>query len=751
MAFLAPYMLWGVLAAGIPVALHFFYRSRYRTVPWAAMKFLLASIEQTSRRLRFQELLLLCLRVLVLVLLALALSRPSGSSAGRGARGDAVDAVFLIDNSLSMGARAGAAPPGEGGDDYKAALRQLAGPGGALTCFDRARAAALAVLANLPPHSTVQVYSCADRAALLGPRVPSQLDQARPVIEQLAPSALGTDFLPAAVAAAEALVRGPSPNKELYLFSDMQRSGFDAQAAALKSKLEEVHLKASVHFVHCAAAQTKNVALVGITPQTILRTGERADFAVLVRNTGGKPLNNLTVSLEIDGKAKERQTQLLAAIGAGETRAVVLTAYLDRPGRHVLTAAVKPDDLEGDNRFDQVVHVSDRVGVLLVDGAPDPSERRKSASYHLGHALDPSGGLPVALTTPERVAPRDLGGKELCILVNVRLESDRREEGGALTPEFVRALGGFVQEGRSVMIFAGDRVDAEPYNRLLFAQQRLLPYRIEKVLSSPEDRPWTLDRATAAGEPFGRFRQDEGYASIDRMEARRILALGAPKADDRTLLEESRVLIRYNDGRPAIASRRRPGQGEVMLFTTSVNDPAWSDWYVARAFVPFVQVALHHLLDGRPQAFNRTAGEPILWQAPVSESENAYDLLTPDGGRVRLGYPTVTAGRALLTAPDVTRAGLYRIVPAGRDAADESPLFAVTPNPNETEDLQTLAPAQIDGRIGFAGVHVTAADDGAVFSGAERLKQEWTVWLLVGLLVLVLGEMALAWYCGRGW
>src|SRR5437763_17008055 len=103
MSFLAPYMLWGALAAGIPIALHFFYRSRYRDVPWAAMKFLLASLEQTSRRLRFQELLLLLLRVAVLLVLALALSRPMGSASGRGAGGDAVDAVLVIDNSLSMG------------------------------------------------------------------------------------------------------------------------------------------------------------------------------------------------------------------------------------------------------------------------------------------------------------------------------------------------------------------------------------------------------------------------------------------------------------------------------------------------------------------------------------------------------------------------------------------------------------------------------------------------------------------------
>src|SRR5882724_10693453 len=107
MAFLAPFLLWGTLAAGIPVAIHLFFRSRYRTVPWAAMKFLLTSVEQTSRRLKFQELLLLLLRVLVLTVLAVAFARPISSVVRGAGRGDSVDAVFVIDTSYSMEANDG--------------------------------------------------------------------------------------------------------------------------------------------------------------------------------------------------------------------------------------------------------------------------------------------------------------------------------------------------------------------------------------------------------------------------------------------------------------------------------------------------------------------------------------------------------------------------------------------------------------------------------------------------------------------
>src|SRR5947207_1697576 len=43
-----PWLLLGGLAAGIPVALHFFFRSRYRVVPWAAMEYLLTSSDRAE-------------------------------------------------------------------------------------------------------------------------------------------------------------------------------------------------------------------------------------------------------------------------------------------------------------------------------------------------------------------------------------------------------------------------------------------------------------------------------------------------------------------------------------------------------------------------------------------------------------------------------------------------------------------------------------------------------------------------------
>jgi hypothetical protein len=759
MSFLAPYMLGGLFACGIPIALHFFYRSRYRTVPWAAMKFLLASIEQTSRRLRFQELLLLILRVTVLALLALALARPS-TTAARGGQGDVVDAVLLLDTSLSMAARDGVAPPNPGDDPYLSALKQLAAPDGTVRRLDRAKAAALAVLAGLPAHSTAQVITVSDRATLLGPQTPSHLDQARQIITDIDASHLGSDLLPGVSEAMATLRRGQSPNKELYLFSDMQKRGWEVQAASLTDKLKELHGFARVHVIHCAVRTPDNAAIVSITRQSSLRTGERADFAVLVHNTGAGTLRNLRVSLEVDGKTAERDTRPLDELNPGETRAVLLTGLLDRPGRRILTARIKSDDLDADNRFDQVIVVHDEVGILVVDGAPNERDPQNAGSFFIQHALN----LPAKATTAERAAPRLLANKELCILVNARLEPSGKNEGGNLSPEFVKELAAFVRDGHALMIFAGDHVEPESYNRLLHEQYRLLPSKISRMAEAPADKPWTLDRQSAESHPFAKFREEASYAGIDRVEVRRFLELEQP-AEPAGSLDERRDLLRYSNGAPAIATRKRPGEGEVMLFTTSVSDSRWTEWFVTRFFVPFVQVSLNYLLQGQPQAHNRIAGEPLHWQAPRAGTARAYDLVRPDGEHVRLGYPETVAGRPLVIAEDTAKAGLYRILAADRqkqpeanvdadartDSEPEGVPFAVAPDVRDSEQLQPASVEDIDNQLGFKAAHLIAGEEGGLFGSAERMKDEWTMWLLATLFVLVVGETVLAWFCGRAW
>jgi aerotolerance regulator-like protein/VWA domain-containing protein/CARDB protein len=783
MGFLAPAMLWGAAAASIPIALHFFFRSRYRTVPWAAMKFLLTSIEQTSRRLRFQELLLLLARIMVLVLLALALARPMTTASGGAGKGDAVDAVFLIDTSYSMGAMDGAA-----------------------TRLGRAQAAAQNVIDQLPPHSTVQIITCSDRSVLLGPRSPSNLDHAKDIVKETALSHLASDLVPGLAEAVGAIERGQASNKEFYLFSDMHKLGFEQQGSAVVKTLQEIKKKAAVYFVRCGRSKPKNVAVIGITPQSgIPRPGERVGFAVLVKNTGTEPVRDLKVSLMVDDNARTKETQAVGTLGPGETRAVTLTGKLDKAGLRILTALAEYDDLEADNRFDQVILVRDQVNVLLVDGANNEKEPEKSAGYYLEHALMPVKEadkakyyLQIQKVSPRLASPARLANQDLCILVNVGLKANPKQPAEILPADFDDELAKFVREGHGLMIFAGDHVQPEPYNKVLGDDLGLLPLKIKGFLDAPVKSPLLVNRNSVGLPAFWKFKEDDYYKNMDFVEVYRSLELEEPskgkekeeeqekeheKENDKGKSDEFKkapkakqrgavhVVMRYANGRPAVASRE-VGAGEVMLFATSADpgfkadspNPTWTNWPKEPMYVPFMDVALSHLLHGQTQTYNLIAGQTLRWY-PKEKEEKAYSLLHPDGRLERLGLPQKVRGQKMVTATDLSRAGIYHILatappratepeaapPDAAQAKEKGIPLAVIPDLRESENLDTLTAEQLDDRLGFRAIHVIAGDNTTTFSEVERFNREWTMWILALVLFVFLGEGLLAWWCGKAW
>jgi hypothetical protein len=854
MGFQGPFVLMGILGAAavaVPVVLHFFFRSRYRTVPWAAMRFLLTSVEQTSRRLKLQEILLLLLRMTLLALLTLALTRLVAPSlyqvaatvllyllpvAGTGfviallvffgdrwlnasrlltfavlcgvllllgaqfavalfgvsllptfLSGDVfraaswnepVDAVFLIDNSMSMGVREG--------DE---------------TRLDRARAAARDVLDRLPPYSTVQVVVCADRAANLGPRVPANLDQARTIIDNIQLTHLATDLLPGAREAQKVIERRQLPNKELYVFSDMQKNGWERQSSALAETLRQVGKQATVHLVRCETRKkVDNVAITGITPEAgIPRPNERVGFAVMVKNTGKETMRDLQVALVLDGNTKERETHSIRSLAAGDTRAVTLSARMGDAGLHVITATVKSDDLEADNRFDQVILVREAVKVLVIDGALNREEPARSSSYFLLHALVPVAEgqkrqfhIQPLLLTPREAVPEALHKQDLCILTNVAVKPDPKQRHQHLSPEFLDELNRFVREGHGLIIFAGDQTRPADYNDVFFKHYRLLPFPVTGLIERPPDEPLHLNRNTAGLAVYQRFKEDKVYELFNQVRVWQSLALkdpsapaarkGAGKDNARDLKAPENssspvtVAFRYDDGQPAVVANKVDG-GEVLLFTTS-SDPGWRPdatdvtWtnlpLLFNCWVPLVHETVNHLLPRQTQNYNAVAGRPLTWPAPRQEASKAFVLYQPDGKKRRLGLPTVQGDRPLLVLDDLNVAGVYRLVavnpaPEEQDIVNDPVLveemrqgkaklgrpLAVTPDTSESADLESMTDDQLDTLLGFPVVHTTPGVDAAGRTEVGRSQLEWTVWLLLAVLVVLAAEGLLAWFCGR--
>ena len=96
-------LLYALAAAGVPVVIHLLNRRKYREVPWAAMRFLLAAIRKNRRRLRIEQWLLLAIRTLIILLVVSAMAKPFLESFGAVIAGQRTHKVIVIDGSLIDG------------------------------------------------------------------------------------------------------------------------------------------------------------------------------------------------------------------------------------------------------------------------------------------------------------------------------------------------------------------------------------------------------------------------------------------------------------------------------------------------------------------------------------------------------------------------------------------------------------------------------------------------------------------------
>src|SRR5258708_1408586 len=105
----------GAAAISIPVIIHLINSKRYKVLPWAAMRFLLAAQKQTRKRMRIEQLLLLLCRMLILAMIVFAMASVmpwaeeiwANSGIGKWGPGKKIGHlrthhIFVIDASLSM-------------------------------------------------------------------------------------------------------------------------------------------------------------------------------------------------------------------------------------------------------------------------------------------------------------------------------------------------------------------------------------------------------------------------------------------------------------------------------------------------------------------------------------------------------------------------------------------------------------------------------------------------------------------------
>jgi hypothetical protein len=305
MGFLQPLALLGLAAVGIPPLLHLLDRRRPPVVPFPAIRYVVATEREHSRRLRLRNLLVLLLRMLVIVCIVLAAARPVVPWArGRGHEPTAVGLV--LDNSPSAGAVFEGEPH-----------------------WDRLVSVARGIVARVTGDDALWVATASGALDRL-----SAAD-ARDLLDTLGTSAIRMDVVETVRRLDAMLAQAPQARREIVVLSDGQASAF---AGALQ-RTEAVVL---------VLEPAPSVANRGIDSVRIERVAG-SDLARVAVSVGGQGDRSAVVLRQGD------RTLARAVAGPGET--AVLEARL-APGWHALRVEVDPDELRVDDRQWVVMHMS---------------------------------------------------------------------------------------------------------------------------------------------------------------------------------------------------------------------------------------------------------------------------------------------------------------------------------------------------------------------------------------------------------
>lgn len=316
-SFLQPLALVALAAAAIPPLLHLLGRRQPRTVTFPAVRYLVATELEHSRRLRLRHLLLMLLRTAVIVLLVLAAAQPvTRAPVGRGHPPTAM--AIIVDNSMSSAA--------------------VTADGQALDALiARAR-------------STLERLTADDRLWLVladgVPRRSTPMDAAG-VLDSLTPWPVRLDVAAAARAAAATVSREDRAVAEVVVFTDAQRTAFTAgEAVKVRTLIWRSPPPPPNRAIDSAFA----------TPR-VWRNG--GSVVVVLGGTGDDPA---AVRAVLGAREVARG---LAAPG----ERVVLRTRAPGTGWSAARVELDPDELRLDDRWWLAVHAAEPAAVSVADGA----------------------------------------------------------------------------------------------------------------------------------------------------------------------------------------------------------------------------------------------------------------------------------------------------------------------------------------------------------------------------------------------
>lgn len=703
MGFMHPAILWGLLAASIPIIIHLIFKRRFRAVEWAAMKFLLEVVQENRRRLKLKELLLLLLRILAIVLLVLSVARPFSleKSMARHLARENREIYVIVDDTASM--------------SYKADK---------LSHFETAKEVVRDFLERLSLNDRVSLTLLSD---LRGDAALAKLDQnPTNALRALGKAAEGRAAV-RGIKVVEALWRTLRGEKSalkpvVLIVSDFRKPDWEldsTQAIEVGRMLDEIENKPELTLINVAGRDEPNVGVIELAAdKSVIAETLEVSFRVSVKNFGATPATTAIRFWNDKSLVNSREN---VSLRSGETRTEVFKQRFGTEGEVRISASVNQDNYVLDDARHLAASVVKNLDFLTV--APAPPFGRQNALADLRKIVDVRQGetgnrLSVYDTAYLPRLPEELTRLEkysVLAVSNHNLFDDVEK----------RLLAQYVNNGGVLLFFCDAAAETENYSALV--ADGILPGELDKI-----EGPGRVGANgvlikiadTALTDPaFATARADERAAPGETALVYRYWRLKEIGTDWTTLIETAQ-------SRDPLVLRRRLGLGSVVFFAFPASPDA-SDVFRGNCFnfsVPFV----YDLLDSLEKTGGRRQleiGETYTLHVDDRNYSDAFRLTDP-AGRESVLRPVDSK----LVVERIALEGFYEI--AAPAPGDFVRIFAANVNPDE--GVTTNATEDDLGKF-FGSVRFKYRQSSVEADFERRAGGEfWWSLALAGLLILLI-------------
>ena len=554
MEFLNPFFVSALAVVALPVLIHLLTRDRIRKVAFSSLRFFAKSASRVLRRKKFQEMLLLALRMLILAALAMAFARPYLRSADS------------QDSQMNAARKA------------RVILADVSGSVGQSGSTELLRKAAREALGEMGEGADAVALVTFDDAPRLEVAMTSDYGPVKAKIDVLAPGQGGTDLLEALRLADSLLAQIRAGSKDIVLVSDLQRNGWvggGSKAAGLK-------LAAGVKVsVRTLPAPTASLTLAELDcPESLVMDNAPRTVAVRLQNQTNQEVKDQPVTMAINGKVVATQKVNLKANASGAVRfAHVFDNPGDNPGMIYLGAEAL-DAAAGKGAMEKIffnVRVIPRIKVVILNGTPSSTPVLDGA-FFIGKALAPdtNSAFATRIVPAAQAKPEDLTDAQVVIAANV----------SKVSAQVQASLGELLQRGGGLLLLPGETVEPKEFNAT-FAD--LSPCRLRRVLTMETPEGADVTGAMIAKidfeHPVFEIFLHPHYGDFSMARFLRWWEI----SDSQT----STVLARFDDNRPAVLERQI-GRGIAMLLASS-PDLRWSNLPLRAVFLPYLHQTVRYL------------------------------------------------------------------------------------------------------------------------------------------------------------